>query len=143
MLGKNQATLQNTLFQLCSQLLLMFLLSLRFLQLNTSLIMSCFFTNEISYLLTSNKKLTVEKACMLRSYVLFEPTNTSEGIISNSCLWGRVVWELTCIFRRKPAWLNELKLNATVIKTAATVGVVAKFKQSNPNPGPMKPIDCC
>lgn len=51
--------------------------------------------------------------------------------------------KLTCMLRRKPAWLKELKLKAIVRYTAADIGVLAKFKQSNDTPGPMKPIDCC
>ena len=50
--------------------------------------------------------------------------------------------ELTCILRRKPAWLKELRLRAAVINKAATVGDFAKFRQSSDTPGPMKPIDC-
>lgn len=49
---------------------------------------------------------------------------------------------LTCILRRNPAWLKELKLKAIVIITAATVGVFAYFKHNNDTPGPMKPMDC-
>lgn len=49
--------------------------------------------------------------------------------------------KLTCILRRKPAWLKELKLSATVINKAATAGDFAKFRQSSDTPGPMKPID--
>lgn len=49
---------------------------------------------------------------------------------------------LTCILRRKPAWLKELRLRAAVMNMAAVSGVLAKFKQSNDTPGPMKPIDC-
>lgn len=51
--------------------------------------------------------------------------------------------KLTCMLRRKPAWLKELKLKAIVMKTDACTGVLTKFKQSNDTPGPMKPIDCC
>lgn len=58
----------------------------------------------------------------------------------NILLW--LNGELTCIFRRNPAWLKELKLSAAVISAAATAGDLAKFKQSNDSPGPMKPIDC-
>lgn len=50
--------------------------------------------------------------------------------------------KLTCILRRKPAWLKELKLRAAVINTAAISGDFAKFRQSRDTPGPMKPIDC-
>lgn len=33
--------------------------------------------------------------------------------------------ELTCILRRKPAWLNELKLSAAVMNMDAITGVLA------------------
>lgn len=33
--------------------------------------------------------------------------------------------KLTCMLRRKPAWLKELKLKAAVMITAALTGVLA------------------
>jgi hypothetical protein len=46
------------------------------------------------------------------------------------------------MLRRKPAWLKELRLRATVKRIAAAVGVLAYFKQRSDTPGPIKPTDC-
>lgn len=52
------------------------------------------------------------------------------------------VLNLTCMLRKNPAWLKELKLRAAVRNMVAATGVFTWFKQSSDTPGPMKPIDC-
>jgi len=44
--------------------------------------------------------------------------------------------------QKYPAWQKELKLRATVMRTAATDGVWANLKHSNDTQGPIKPMDC-